>query len=724
VSFVPAPAGETLSRPRKRIGRYLVTGRIGRGGMGMVYRGLDETLEREVAIKTLTAEGLFDQESRKRFEIEAKAAARLQHPNILTVFELGEERGVPFIAMELLPGVDLETLLRSGEGLVLREKLEIVAQVCRGLAFAHEYKIVHRDIKPSNIRILDDGTAKIMDFGIAKLQGTGVTKSGVMVGTVYYMSPEQIRGKTIDGRSDVFSVGVILYELLAGKRPFPGESATEVLYKIVHEPAEPLPLPESLGTAGPRLEEIVEKALAKEAEERYANASLLAEALAEVAATLRPASAIPAEAVEAVNAGRRLVKEGRVDEALLTLKLVAEHYPESLEARRALRTAAREQSRRDRSPEPASDDFPELDATFKAPPTQTSPETETTLQPTEVQPAPTRVLAEPPAPARPARSSTTGMLVGVGAGILLLAGLGFFALRGSGGRSGASEPVAAATAHRIPVRSQPPGAEVFVDGQSAGVVTDGELVLPSSRQGQVLLTFKKPGYRDESRTLALPLGKDEGVAVTLGLAPATVAVITDPPGASLALDGQRVAGTTPADVRYDPAVEHRLAIALDGHTPQEVRLTPGKLPREVRLTLEPAGPVGQVAVASSYPVDVAWKGKVLAKGQVSPRVTLPQGRQVLSLSAPAVFLRTSVTLDVRAESSLQVPELGRINIRATPDNCEVFIDGLSAGYLPILDKPVAAGAHTVLFKWPDGVRRDESVEVTAGRQAYVMGRKE
>ena len=160
---------EAETRLERRIGRYLVTGRIGRGGMGMVYRGLDETLEREVAIKTLTLEGTLDEESRQRFEIEAKAAARLQHPNIVTVFELGEDRGVPYIAMELLPGIDLEALVRSGEEMLLGEKLDIVVQVCRGLAYAHEHGIVHRDIKPSNIRLLDDGTAKIMDFGIAKL---------------------------------------------------------------------------------------------------------------------------------------------------------------------------------------------------------------------------------------------------------------------------------------------------------------------------------------------------------------------------------------------------------------------------------------------------------------------------------------------------------------------------------------------------------------------------
>ena len=201
MSTVP---GSSATRTRRRIGKYLLTGRIGKGGMGRVYRGYDEALEREVAVKTLSYEGSQDDDHRRRFSIEAKAAARLQHPNIVTVYELGEDRGVPFIAMELLPGVDLEALLRSGEPMPLQEALDVMVQVCRGLQFAHDRGIVHRDIKPSNIRVLDDGSAKIMDFGIAKLGASGITKSGMMVGTIHYMSPEQIRGQALDGRSDVF----------------------------------------------------------------------------------------------------------------------------------------------------------------------------------------------------------------------------------------------------------------------------------------------------------------------------------------------------------------------------------------------------------------------------------------------------------------------------------------------------------------------------------------
>jgi len=274
------PATQREARPQARIGRYLVTGRIGRGGMGTVYRARDEVLEREVAVKVLTVEGALDAESRRRFEIEAKAAARLQHPNIVTVYEMGEDRGIPFIAMELLSGADLDSLLRSGEELVLQEKLEILIQVCRGLEYAHERSIVHRDIKPSNIRLLDDGTAKILDFGIAKLGGTQLTKSGMMVGTIHYMSPEQIRGAPLTGRSDLFSVGVILYELVAGRRPFAGEASTEILYRIVHDP------PQSLGAvggrAGPAIESLVDRLLEKDEARRPPSAGAVADAIAEI----------------------------------------------------------------------------------------------------------------------------------------------------------------------------------------------------------------------------------------------------------------------------------------------------------------------------------------------------------------------------------------------------------------------------------------------------------
>ncbi|HEX9188624.1 MAG TPA: serine/threonine-protein kinase, partial [Vicinamibacteria bacterium] len=438
--MLPRPAPE---RPRPRIGRYLITGRIGRGGMGMVYRGVDEALEREVAVKTLAAEGTLDQDNLRRFQVEAKAAAGLQHPNIVTVYELGEDRGLPFIAMEMLPGVDLEALLRSGEEMTLIEKLDVVAQVCRGLAYAHERGIVHRDVKPSNVRLLDDGTAKIMDFGIAKREGVNLTKTGMMVGTVHYMSPEQVRGRPLDGRSDVFSVGVILYQLLTGERPFRGEGATQVLYKIVHEEPPPPDLA-SLGEVGGKLQPVLSRALAKDPEARYPGASAFAADLAALVDEAREAAGpVPEEAAEALGSARRAVREGRLEEALARLRgLVAEH-PDLLDARRALRAALREQKARRDSAAEERGDYPELEATFQAAPTRHEPATE--LQPTLViSGAPT---AGAPAPAVSEPAARRGWLW-VAAVLLAVSGIATaLLLRGIG-------PSAPAEV-RLSVRSQP-----------------------------------------------------------------------------------------------------------------------------------------------------------------------------------------------------------------------------------------------------------------------------
>jgi serine/threonine protein kinase len=708
------PADQPEKAVRRKIGKYAVVGRIGRGGMGMVYRGWDEVLEREVAVKTLTIEGTLDEDSRQRFQIEAKAAARLQHANIVTVFELGEDRGLPFIAMELLPGVDLETLVRSGDPLLLEEKLEIMVQVLRGLHYAHEHGIVHRDIKPSNIRLLEDGTAKIMDFGIAKLGATGVTKTGMMVGTVHYMSPEQIRGKTLDGRSDVFSAGVILYELLSGQRPFVGENATAILYKIITDP--PPGLDPSVAGAAPDLQAILDHALAKDPAARYATATLMAEDLAAVATRLRgPAAAPPPDVLEAVNLSRRLIREGRVEDAVRRIQEAADRHPRSLEARRALRTATRERERRLKPREPESQDFPELDVTYQASPTRRSPET--VLGPG---PPATGTVAAPPAPApSPSHGRTllwaagAALLVALTAGVLLLA------------RGGRDPEAAQAT---VRVRSQPPGARVFLDGRDTGVVTDGEVTLPAGT-GTVMLVLRKPDYREASRVLRLPLA---GTDLRFALEPVPVMaavslpIVTEPAGASVTVDGEAVKGATPVTVSLDPAREHRIAVRLDGHAPQEVRIAAGAAPAEVRLTLEPAGPQGRAAVGASYPLDVVWRGKVLSRGQPSPEVSLPAGRQVLTLVAPTYFLRQNVTVDVRppAVASVAAPALGKINIRANPDNCQVFIDGAFVEYPPILDRAIVVGEHKVAFKWPDGARQEESVEVGRGGPAYVMGRKD
>jgi serine/threonine-protein kinase len=235
--------------------------------MGTVYEALDPFINRKVALKTMIA-GLADNaELKARFLREAQSAGGLRHRNIVTVYDLGEDKGQPYIAMEFIDGTDLEKVIQNREPLTVEWKLDILRQVCEGLAYAHKAGIVHRDIKPANVRVTNEGEVKIMDFGIAHLQSSTMTKSGLVLGTVHYMAPEQIEGQKVDHRADVFSVGAIAYELIAYKRPFDGDTITAVMYKIMHDRPDPKVLPDT--EYSPRLQEIIMKALARDVRERY-----------------------------------------------------------------------------------------------------------------------------------------------------------------------------------------------------------------------------------------------------------------------------------------------------------------------------------------------------------------------------------------------------------------------------------------------------------------------
>ena len=672
-----ATTGDRGGRPR--VGKYVIVGRIGRGGMGMVYRGYDEALDREVAVKTLTLDGSLDEESRRRFEVEARAAAKLQHPNIVTVFELNQDGKLQYIAMELLPGCDLEGLLRSGETLLLPEKLDIVIQVCRGLQYAHERGVVHRDIKPSNIRLLDDGSVKIMDFGIAKLANTNLTRSGMMVGTVHYMCPEQIQGQAVDGRSDVFSVGVILFELLAGRRPFEGGQggATEILYKIVQEPTPALP---ALGPHTGGLQKVVNRALAKKAEERYASASRLADDLEGLRDQLANAATPTTDEMETIQSARELVIQGRVDEGVTRLREMVERTPESVEARRALRAACREAARRTNAPE-AEGDFPELTYQVGA----------TYLQATSMMGDPGR------APAAPDRQNSGAIAAAEGKTMLLAGSIVFgFAL-----------VAGVLLVLRSPGKDETSPPRPVADLAGAAPVAGSTASLSTG-----------------TATLSGPAQPTTPPAPPSLPKVARLKLVTDPPGAGVTLDGKRLGAVTPVDVEVDPEKTHLVAFALDGYAPRRVTIPSGS-PKDVNVTLSLAGPPGTVAISSPYPVDVLLGDVVLAKGERSPSLSVPAGRHALRIVSPAVFLRMNPSVDVRPGETahVSVPELGQLSAQANPDSCEVFVDGESVGYLPIRKKPMASGRHTVVFKWPDGARDEQVVEVAPGTTAFVTGSK-
>ena len=274
----------------KALGPYLVVAKIGAGGMGEVYRARDARLGRDVAIKILPAAFCQDPERMRRFEQEARAAAALTHPNILAIYDFGVHQGVPYIVSELLEGESLRQRLRS-DALPVRLAMDYAIQIADGLTGAHAKHVVHRDMKPDNLFVTKEGSIKILDFGLAKLTQPerSLTKSdavttgtlpGTIMGTIEYMSPEQLRGRPADHRSDIFSFGMILYEMLAGKNPFHGETTADTVSAILKQDAprlaerrEPIP---------PRIERIVQRCLEKDPGSRFQSASDLAFDLAEL----------------------------------------------------------------------------------------------------------------------------------------------------------------------------------------------------------------------------------------------------------------------------------------------------------------------------------------------------------------------------------------------------------------------------------------------------------
>jgi serine/threonine-protein kinase len=271
----------------RSVGRYRILDELGRGAMGVVYRAEDPSLDRIVALKTISL-GDADEDRKayeKRFLLEAKAAGKLTHPNIVTIFDYGEEEDIAYMAMELLEGQDLRSRMRQGE-IPPMEAVEIALQVADGLGFAHEFGVVHRDVKPGNIMLLERGAVKIMDFGIARMRfAEHKTSTGMVLGTPRYMSPEQIGGQPVDQRSDIFSLGTVLYEMLTQVSLFAGQDVSQIAHNVAtSEPAPPSRLHPELPQM---LDFIVARALKKDPAVRYQDAYEMAADLRDVLAEMR-----------------------------------------------------------------------------------------------------------------------------------------------------------------------------------------------------------------------------------------------------------------------------------------------------------------------------------------------------------------------------------------------------------------------------------------------------
>jgi len=306
-----------------KAGRYEIVGELGRGAMGVVYKATDPVIGRTVAVKTIRLSeegtGLSRPELLTRFQTEARAAGLLTHPNIVVVFDAGEEDGLYYITMELVEGKSLQAMLDGGHAFPLPRTLRIMEQTCSALQFAHERNVIHRDIKPANLMLTADDTVKVTDFGTAKILQFGtVQQTAHVMGTPSYMSPEQVKGRAVDGRSDIFSLGVMLYEMVTGEKPFPGQNITTVIYKIVNE--EPVPPRQINPSIHPGISAVVMKALEKDPDQRYQSCRemleelrtyrTLAAASGDPQSTMALGGASPAATVVSGNAaGRGLLRE-------------------------------------------------------------------------------------------------------------------------------------------------------------------------------------------------------------------------------------------------------------------------------------------------------------------------------------------------------------------------------------------------------------------------------
>jgi serine/threonine-protein kinase len=328
-----------------RIGKYDVVGVLGRGGMGVVYRCIDRHLGREVAVKTLTEGIKSDSGMLARFYEEGRKTGSFKHPNIVTVFELGDDNGIPYIVMELVDGEPLEKLIGSDEPLPLIERLRIVEDVCSALAYAHRHNVVHRDVKPANIFVQPDGRVKLLDFGIARLearksQDLSLTRPGHIIGTVPYMAPERLKDKPLDRRSDIFATGVVLYQFVSGELPFSGDEVV-LMQKILNE-SHP-PLSSKCKGCPASLDAIVDRALAKSPDDRYSTADEMAADLTTTIAEIQEE-----QAQELLPEAKRLLEAQELLRARAALQQLLKIQGKNTEAREMLADIQRQLSQRQR----------------------------------------------------------------------------------------------------------------------------------------------------------------------------------------------------------------------------------------------------------------------------------------------------------------------------------------------------------------------------------------
>jgi serine/threonine-protein kinase len=678
-----------------KIGRYQIEGELGKGAMGVVYKAIDPNIGRPIALKTMRVDvhGLERDELVRRFQNEARAAGVLSHPNIVTIYDAGEDNGIFYIAMEYIEGQTLSHVLHQKRSLMASEVVDIGAQICAGLQYAHSKKVVHRDIKPANIMIGPTGSVKIMDFGIAKA-GAGLTHTGEVVGTPNYMSPEQVKGRDLDGRSDLFSTGVILYEMLTGERPFTGQSVTTIIYKIVHE--NPIPPRELDVSIHPGLSMIVTKTLSKDPDDRYQEAVDLATALksyriisvpdappfaaayvptppptgALKPPTVRTAAMAAAKAAPAPHPATGLHHGATAHDAPTFIGALAPDPPKAKASRSWMLVSllaillavgigvARTIKHRSEPPPPS--------ATAAEPPQNQSPAVSAPNPPAGPQPDSSEVPDAAPEIAAPAGKS---------------------ALDAAPQAKNISPPEAPAPVEvgSLRITSTPPGARVTIDGSSQDYYVT-PFNAPQLKAGTHSLTASLQGFPPQARQVEVVARKKTTIDFQLTGDNALYNIVSSPAGAEILVDGTPTGTRTPAQLPLK-AGKHTIAFRLDGFAPAEV--ASDSKPGET-VSLSPTLTVrNSIDISSPPPTDAPSLGALARmKRFMTGGNDIPVGK-------------------------------GAIQVRTRPKGATITVDGIDARRTTPFKFPMHPGTYNVVVSKAGFQSVTRTVKVEAGKVADV-----
>ncbi len=598
------------------IGRYEIKRLLGSGAMGSVYLAEDPRIKRKVAVKVVKMDAMRSDADRQeymlRFQREAEISGLLNHPGIVAIYDVGESALGPFLAMEFVPGEPLDHIIKAGGPFPIKDKLRIAAGVAEALDHAHKAGIVHRDVKPGNVMITEDGRPKLMDFGIAKREDANLTQTGTFLGTPSYASPEQIREGTVDGRSDQFSFAVLVFEMLSGVSPFPGNSINTILYRIVNEP--PIEVqPPVLGILPGGWQRIFFRALAKKPADRYTSCGAFVKDL--------------------MDATSEIEKDERRE--LLGIMHMGGDAP--------------------------------------LPPIVSRASDETLLDS-----SPSIMLGP--------RKSRGGLIA---ASILILGLLGFsgwYVLKGGS---------------RVLVNSDPPKAAVFKNDKKVDGDTPTNVQLKTGDR----VRFEHKGF--ESVTIAYKEG--DKLQPTLKAKESDITLKSDPPGATVTLDGDTLQDRTPVKLRWNEGRKHSLSLKKDelifsrdylmGDIPDESPIQL-KNPSEINPP-DPNAPA-TLKLTGGFPVRVRIDGKDAGELTSSSKTTVSDGPHKLELSNSSFFYRDSRPITAKGGQVvlINVPGTALITVSTFPTYDKVSIDGTPTGKDSDGSNPitVSRGRHVISVK--------------------------